>query len=149
MADRESAINAVIDVLHNAEKVKEISRQFKSFEEISDALFPYLIVEEDEAGEDNIEYKSGGFANIKFVLNIIGYVNSSVDLAAEINKLDKEVKKVLGTDFLNNSGIMRSAGLIGFTIQPLRQKTGTEFNPYGSFVRPILLEYEGLTSTGL
>jgi hypothetical protein len=151
VADREQSINALITVLNQIDSVKGIGRQFLTFEEVADTLYPYLVVEEDETGEDSIEETTSGFANVTFTVNIIGYVNSSKDLATKINALDKLIKKTLGSDFTASpvsGSIMRNAGLIGFTIQPLREKTGTEHNPYGSFVRPVQLEYQGILSEG-
>lgn len=154
MADKEQSIVSLIEVLKTAPSIKRIGRQFKTFEEISNEDFPQIIVEEDE-GERSIIYTSGGFGNVTFIVNILGYVRDDKNLATAINALDKLVKKQLGLDFQitpthsADDSLMRSAGLIGFEIKPLSSKSGTEMNPYGWFVRPIQLEYQGILSEGL
>lgn len=154
MADKEESVIALINVLKGAPEFKDVGRQFKTFEELSDEEFPQLIVEEDE-GEESIIYTSGGFGNVTFIVNIVGYVYDADNIASAINALDKLVKKQLGLDFLitpthpAEDSIMRVAGLIGFKINPLTSKSGSEMNPYGWFVRPIQLEYQGIVSEGL
>ncbi len=147
--DREQCVASLVTVLQGVETIKKVSRQFKTFDEISDKEFPHVVVEEDESGENEIDYSSSGFGNITFTVNIIGYVNTSKNLATAINDLDKLVKKTLGTDFMDATGVMQTAGLVGFTIRELSEKSGTEANPFGSFVRPIELEYQGQVSEGL
>ena len=155
VADRETSIQSLITVLQAVPELKSVGRQFKTFEEIGNTNFPAIIVEEDDSGEESIDYTSGGFGNVIFTVNIIGYVRASKNLATAINKLDVFIKKTLGTDFIitpthtAEDSVMRSAGLEGFTIETLKEKSGTEFNPFGRFVRPIKLEYQGLVSEGL
>ena len=151
MADKEQSIQALMTLLEKVPEIKKVSRQFKSFSEIPKTQFPYIVLEEDIQGEISVEYTSGGFVNVTFIVNVIGYESSSKDLATKINNLDKLVTGTLGTDFTSSdpdNSIMRTAGLNGFTIDPLSEKTGGELNPYGSFTRPIRLEFQGQVSEG-
>ena len=148
--DKETSITSLVTVLQAVQGIKKVGRQFKTFEEIADPLFPYVAVEEDEAGEVSLVYTSGGFVNVTFNVNVIGYVKTSKDLATALNNLDKLVNGALGADFTvaPANSIMRNAGLIGFEILPLTRKTGTEFNPYAAFTRPVQLEFQGQVSEG-
>ena len=150
-SDKETCVASLVTVLQAVQGINKVGRQFKTFDEISEADFPYVAVEEDEGGEISLDYTSGGFVNVTFNVNVIGYVNASKNLATELNNLDKLVNGSLGADFIatpRSNSIMRAAGLIGFRIEPLIEKTGTEYNPYASFVRPIQLEFQGLVSEG-
>lgn len=151
MNDKESSIVSLVTVLQAVQGVAKVGRQFMTFEEIPEPHFPYIAVEEEESGEVSLIYTSGGFVNVTFIVNVIGYVNASKNLATEVNNLDKLVNGALGSDFNampRSDSIMRSAGLIGFTIHPLSKKTGTEFNPYGAFTRPVQLKFQGQVSDG-
>lgn len=147
MADREQSIVSIVNVLKAVPTIKLVTRQFQHFSKLGKSQFPCVIVEDD--GNEEIEYKSGGYANITFSINLIGYVSDPKTLSTSLNQLDVLVKKTLGADFLNSTGVMRSAGLIGFTVKPLVERSGTESNPYGHFIREIELEYEGQLSEGL
>lgn len=148
--DKETSVASLVTILQAVQGIKKVGRQFKTFEEIAEPDFPYVAVEEDESGEVSLIYTSGGFVNVTFNVNVIGYVNASKNIATALNNLDKLVNGSLGADFIVSpaDSIMRASGLIGFKIQPLSQKTGTEFNPFASFVRPIQLEFQGRVSEG-
>ena len=149
--DKESSIASLVTVLQAVQGIAKVGRQFKTFEEIAEPEFPYVAVEEEESGEVSVIHTSGGFVNVTFVANVIGYVNASKNLATQLNNLDKLVNGALGADFTampRSDSIMRSAGLIGFIIQPLSRKTGTEFNPYAAFTRPVELEFQAQVSEG-
>lgn len=147
MADRESSIVALANVLKETEGINSITREFKTFQEISNKSFPAIIIEDD--GREEIEDKSGGFADVEFVISIIGYVNQTKNTSTALNELDKTVKKALGLDFLDPTGFMRTAGLSGFRIMPLVERSGTDIAPFGFFEREILLTYEGQLKEGL
>ena len=148
--DKESSIASLVTVLQAVQGIGKVGRQFKTFEEISESHFPYVAVEEEESGEASLIYTSGGFVNVTFNVNVIGYVHTSKNLATALNNLDKLVNGALGADFTVDpaNSIMRNAGLIGFRIEPLTRKTGTEFNPFAAFTRPIQLEFQGQVSEG-
>jgi hypothetical protein len=138
---------ALAQVLINTEGIRLVTRQFKSILELSTENLPAIIIEDD--GEETITEKSGDFANIAFIVSIIGYVRTTNDLSTALNELDQLTKTALGQDFLNSSGIMRTAGLSGFRILPLAERSGTESKPNAFFEREVEITYEGRLSTGL
>jgi len=148
VADRESCMSALYQVLTNVEGIKKVTREFVQITQVGAPNFPCVIIEDD--GKEEIFYKTGDFADITFTVSIIGYINSSKGQTSQnINALDKLVKKTLGTDFLDSSGIMRSAGLAGFRIRELVERSGSEIAPYGFFEREIELTYESRLQDGL
>ncbi len=147
MADRESSLVALGEVLINTEGIKLVTRQFKNIDDLSTENIPAIIIEDD--GEETITEKSGDFADITFIVSLIGYINTKVDPSTALNELDQLTKTALGQDFLNSSGLMRTAGLSGFRILPLVERSGTEIAPYGFFEREVEITYEGRLSTGL
>ena len=147
MADREKSIAALVTVLQAVDTVKAVTREFKTIKEIAATAFPTIIIEDD--GREEIEYKTGDFADIKFTISIIGYVSKAKNTTTAVNELDVETKKALGVDFLSSTGVMRSAGVSGFRILPLVERSGSEIAPYGFFEREIELTYESQLSLGL
>lgn len=129
------------------ETVKAVTREFKTIKEISTPMFPTIIIEDD--GAEEIDWKSGDFADVMFTVSIIGYVNKAKDVSQALNELDVLLKKALGTDFLSSTGVMRSAGISGFRVMPLVERSGSETTPYGFFEREIQLTYESRLSLGL
>ncbi len=147
MADRESSLVALGQVLINTEGIKLVTRQFKNIDDLSTENIPAIIIE--DYGEETITEKSGDFADVAFIVSLIGYINTKVDPSTALNELDQLTKKALGQDFLNSSGLMRTAGLSGFKILPLVERSGTESAPDAFFEREIEITYEGRLSTGL
>ena len=147
MADRESSIVALANVLEETDFINFVSREFITIDEVSTKQFPAILIEDD--GKEEIENKSGGFADVAFTISIIGYINKTKDPSTALNELDKLTKKALGLDFLDSTGFMRTAGLSGFRILPLVERSGTDIAPLGFFEREIELTYEGQLKEGL
>lgn len=147
MPDRESCIVALANVLEETEGINAVLRQFIHINEVANNQFPAIIIEDD--GKEEIENKSGDFSDVAFTISIIGYVHKTKDLSTALNELDKLTKEALGLDFLDSTGFMRSAGLAGFRILPLVERSGTESAPLAFFEREVELTYEGRLSTGL
>ena len=147
MADRESCIVALANVLEETEGINFVTREFVTIDEVSVKQFPAIIIEDD--GAEAIDDKSNGFANVAFIVSIIGYIHKTKDPSTALNELDKLTKKALGVDFLDSTGFMRTAGMSGFRILPLVERSGTDIAPLGFFERPIELTYEGQLSEGL
>lgn len=146
MASRESCLVALKQVLDVVEGIKLVSREFTGIDEVAQGQFPCILINDD--GKEALNYKSGDFADIEFTVSIIGYVNF-IQTSTALNELDVLTKEALGSDFLDSSGIMRTAGVAGFRIDPLTERSGFEFSPLGWFEREITLMYEGRLSTGL
>lgn len=147
MADRESSIVALTNVLEETEGINFVTREFKTIDEISVKQFPAIIIEDD--GAETIEDKSGGFADVAFIVSVIGYIHKTKNPSTALNELDRLTKKALGLDFLDSAGFMRSAGMSGFRILPLIERSGTDIAPLGFFERHIELTYEGQLKEGL
>ena len=147
MADRESCVAALKNVLNETEGIKFVTREFKGIDELAVTQFPAIIIEDD--GEEDITYKTGDFADISFGVSIIGYIRSMEDPSTKLNELDKLTKKALGVDFLDSSGFMMTAGLSGFSILPLVERIGSAIAPLALFERTVQLTYESRLSEGL
>ena len=146
VANRESCIEAVEKVLQFVEDIAFVSREFIDIEDISTAQFPCVLIE--DTGVETIDYKTGDWADVEFSLTIAGYVNN-ISSSKPINDFDVKVKTALGLDFLSSTGIMKTANIVGFSIEPLTEKSGIDEYPRGGFVRSISIMYEGRLSTGL
>ena len=147
MADRESCIVALNQVLDGIEGIKEVSREFKAITQVKANKFPTVIIEDD--GKEEIFNKTGDFSDIRFTISIIGYVNKGKDTGTHVNALDKLVKKTLGVDFLSSTGIMMTAGISMFRVRELVDRSSSAIAPYGFFEREIDLTYESRLSLGL
>ena len=122
-------------------------RVFKNIDDMATNQLPAIIIEDD--GEETFEEKSGDYVDVAFVISVIGYIHSTKNPSTVLNELDQLTKTALGQDFLDSSGFMRTAGLSGFRILPLVERSGTDIAPYGFFEREVELTYEGRLSTGL
>jgi hypothetical protein len=148
VANRETSLSALVSVLEGVEALKAVSREFRDIRQVASTQFPMVIIEDD--GKEEIINKSGDYSDIVFTISIIGYINNKKGHTSQkLNELDVLVKKTLGVDFLDSSGVMRSAGLEGFRIKELVERSGSEIAPYGWFEREIELRYESRLSLGL
>ena len=146
MADRETSSQALMTVLQAVDTIKFVTREDIELDDVAESQFPCIIIRDD--GDEEIFYKTGGFADVEFKLKIIGWVNNPVTTTL-VNELDKNTKKALGTDFLDSTGIMQTAGLHGFTIDPLIDREARSSVPVGGFVREVTLRYESSLTEGL
>ena len=94
MADRESSIVALAQVLIETDGIKLVTRQFKNIDDLSTKNLPAIIIEDD--GEETITEKTGGFADVAFIVSLIGYINTKVDPSTALNKHDQLTKTALG-----------------------------------------------------
>lgn len=145
MADRETSTQALVTVLETVDTVKLIERDIE-LEDIAEGQCPCIIIRDD--GDEEIFYKTSGFADVVFTVKLIGWVNKT-ETTTPVNVLDKDTKAALGADFMDSTGIMRTAGLYGFTIGPLIERLGGESVPVGGFVREVTLRYESSLTEGL
>jgi len=121
--------------------VKKVTRQFQAVDEMANTELPALII--DDNGAETIVRKTGDFADVSFDVSVIGYVNAAAQLSTSINELDLAVKKAVASD--------RTLGgtVAHVLIEPLKDRSGTQFQPYGWFDRPLRIMYEGRYSAGL
>ena len=146
MADRETCVNAVFQVINTIASVKT-TREFKTRQQASAGQFPIVLIEDD--GKEEITNKTGDWSNVMFTLSIIGYVNKNKDTSIHVNNLDLLIKKALGVDWLDTSGLMRTAGICGFRIRPLVERSNSGIAPYGFYEREIDITYESRMQLGL
>ena len=148
MADKEAALEALKTVLQGIKKsngyafdIKKVSRQFETIDSLATTDFPALIIEDD--GPEVIDYKTGGFADIEVEVNIIGYVNKKDEVSTNLNELDSAMAKAIHSD-------QELGGIIGAaSIEPIKDRSGSKYNPFGFFVRPVKLFYEVQLSNGI
>jgi len=141
VADKETALAALKTALETISIVNKVTRQFETIEHIASTDFPCLIIEDD--GTEVIDFKTGGCADIQVEVNVIGYVNNKDQVSTKLNELDAELVKVIYAD-PTLSGAVAHASIV-----EIKDRSGSQFNPFGFFVRPIRLFYEVQLSNGL
>lgn len=148
MADKETALEALKTALQGitiangyALDVKKVTRQFQHIDQVAATSFPVLIIEDD--GAEEIDFKTSGFADMQIQVNIIGYVKNKNAVSTKLNQLDAALAKVL-------HGEQTLAGAVGsVSIEPVEERSGSKFKPYGFFKRPVKLFYEVQLSNGI
>lgn len=145
---RESALVALEELIENISistgyevDIKSVSRQFRNIDDVAATEIPMVIIEDD--GEEIINWNTGGFADVSFEVNLVGYVVSNDELSTKLNNLDRQVLKAIGSD-LTLGGVVSD-----ITPLPYTERSGTQFAPYAFFVRPVQITYEGQLSEGL
>lgn len=148
MADKEAALAALKTALETITiangysfDIKKVTRQFETIDSLAVTSFPALIIEDD--GPETIDFKTGGFADIEVEANIIGYVNSKDNVSTKLNELDSALAKVI------HSEQTLGGAVAAVSIEPIKDRSGSKFNPYGFFVRPVKLFYEVQLSNGI
>jgi len=141
VADRESALVALSTLLGAIPIVGGVSRQFEAVDEIPATALPYIIIEDD--GAETITMKTGDFADVEIDVSVIGYVQSALSLSTSLNELDVAIKTAVAGD-RTLGGIVQHV-----SIEPTQERSGTQFKPYGWFIRPLKIMYEGRYSLGL
>jgi len=148
VASREAALASLatlLDTISTANgytlDVKRVTRQFMAIDEMASTELPAIIIEDD--GSEDIIRKTGDFADVSFVVSVIGYVNAAAALSTAMNELDLAIKKAVASD--------RTLGgtVAHVLIEPQSERSGTQFQPYGWFNRPLKIMYEGRYSEGL
>lgn len=148
MADKESALVAIKTELETITitngysfDIKKVTRQFETIKNIAVTDFPCLIIEDD--GAEELDFKTGGFADIQVDINIIGYVNNRDNVSTKLNELDNALTKAI----YSNPTLSGAVGHV--SIVEIKERSGSQYNPYGFFVRPIKLFYEVQLPNGL
>lgn len=77
------------------------------------------------------------------VVNILGYVRGKNDISTRLNELDAALVKAIHSEQTLGDAVAAIA------IEPTTDKSGSKFNPYGFFVRPVRLFYEVQLSDGI
>jgi len=137
---REDIIVALTYLLKKAPNVKLVTREFTPIDSISSQQFPAIIIEDD--GPEEFFDKTGGFADVSFIVNIIGYVNQG-NVSTGLNKLDTDLKKTIA------SNLTLDGKVATMRILPYTDRSGTQAAPYGFFSRPLRITYEGNLAGGL
>ena len=140
--DKETILEALESIINASRLADLVDRQFLTVEEIPDNTKKVIIIE-DEGPEDDIRYTSSDFADVEFTVTLWCYVDAEENLASEMNKFDKKIKALLGSNRKINNLAFSS------TILPLSDKSGTEMKPLGFFARPLRIQYEGSVKDGL
>ncbi len=139
---KETVIEELFSILSGANFVDLVSREFLTIEEVP-AKAKKVIVMEDEGPEDDIRYTSSDFADVDFTVSLWCYIETNENLSTEMNEFDRKIKALLGSNRKLNDKAYSSQ------ILPLTEKSGTELNPWGYFVRPLRIQYEGSVLDGL
>ena len=145
---REASLVALTELLEGISlandydiQVNKVVREMPDIKNLAKTEFPCLVIEDD--GDEEIFWKTGGFADITFIINIIGWVQSRADLSTAMNLLDVAVKKAIGTNkTLGNT-------VVSMKVLPYIERSGSENAPFGFWVRPVVITYEGLEAEGL
>ncbi|MCK5610645.1 hypothetical protein KAR91_52720 [Candidatus Pacearchaeota archaeon] len=142
ITDKETILEAVESILNASMLADLVDRQFLTKEEIPDSAKKVIIME-DEGPENDINYTSSDFADVDFTVNLWCWVTAEENLASEMNRFDKKIKALFGSN--------RKINKLAFSSQilPLADKSGTEMKPLGYFVRPLRIQYEGSVKDGL
>ena len=148
MASKEAALVALQTRLETitiangyALDIQKVTRQFETIDSLSAPSFPALIIEDD--GPETVDFKTGGFADIQAEVNIIGYVNNKDEVSTKLNQLDAALVKAI------HSEQTLSGAVASISIEPVKDRSGSQFNPFGFFVRPVKLFYEVELSNGI
>lgn len=146
MADRETCIKAFLQVLKGVDGAIA-TRDYRVRQQLTADEYPVNLLEDD--GNEDITNKTGDWSNVTITISIIGYVHKNDDTSTHVNNLDTLTKKTLGIDWLNTSGIMRTAGICGFRIRELVERSNSGIAPYGFYEREFDITYESRIQLGL
>lgn len=128
-------------VLNSAATVTTVFRQFRQLDTISRQQYPCVMIEED-LPEVGFGWKSSGYADVSFQVNLLMAVVDNTSVATAVTALDVEVKKVLANNPTLNGTCLRCV------IQPETERLGTQYTPYGMSRRPVTITYEGSAANG-
>lgn len=138
---RETVINAFVALLSGITGVKRVTRQFEGIDEIADSSFPCLIVEDDQP--EVVNYSTGDAANVTLTLNVIGYVRDNAAVSTAINNLDKALIQQIASDQALGGSVMISH------VDSSNERSGSQFQPFGYFSRPVKITYNASYTGGL
>ena len=148
MADKEAALVALKTALEGITiangyplDIGIVSRQWETPDGIAVTSYPALLIEDD--GPETVDFKTGGFADIEVEVNIWGYINNKDQVSTKLNELDSALAKVI------HSEQTLGGAVAAVSIEPIKDRSGSKFNPYGFFVRPVKLFYEVQLSNGI
>jgi len=119
---------------------KLVTREFIPIEDISTSQFPAIVIEDD--GAESFVFKTGGFADITFDVNIIMAVNQINGVSTAVNKIDSELIKQIGSNLTLNGKVAT------IRIMPYTDRSGSKYAPYGFVIRPLRITYEGNITGG-
>jgi len=97
---------------------------------------------EEDLPEISLQQKTGGFSDVRFQVSLVLAVQDHTAVATALTYLDVAVKKVIAMNPTLNGKCMH------ITIEPEKQRMGTEFAPYGLSIRPVTIIYEGAAANG-
>ena len=130
----ESLLNASVDI-------QTVFRQFRLLDTVSNRQYPCVFIEED-LPELGYAWKSSGYADVRFQVNLLEAVHSPNNVASTMNNFDVAVKKVIAANPTLNGSCMRA------TLEPETERLGTQYAPYGLVRRPVTIIYEGSATNG-
>jgi len=156
MSDRETCVAKLAEILgtistangYAVDLGSPISRNLHTIEEMNDAEFDTLIVEDNGDGEnERVERMSGDLVKVIFSVPVIGYVRkgaSDASVTTAINRLNKAVSKAVG-----QRTVQRIDGIwLLVKALPLLGRSGSENGDYGWFIRPIEMHYQARLDSG-
>lgn len=135
---REQVVSALASLLGS---VATVFRQLQDIDDIADTAIPCVFVEDDQP--EQLDYLTGDYVHVTLPVNLIGYVRSADAVSTAINDLDKQIVQKVASD-------QTLGGLVAhMTVLPSTERSGSQFAPYGYFVRPVEIKYETTLSGGL
>jgi len=137
---REAIIDALVALLEASASIKHVSRVNKE-ETLSAQQLPAVLVVDD--ADEEIEWKTGGLADVYFTIRLIGVVMERSDMSQAQNELDVAIKSIIGS----NPTVSGTA--IHATILPLQSKNLADTDSVATFERPVRMFYEGSVTGGL
>jgi len=147
MTTREQAIVALENRLATitvangyAVEVKKVQRSTRT-QLLYENGYPAVAVV--DTGDSDIQYKTGGLADIYTVVKLVCYVRGRTAMSSRMNELDLAIKKAIAADPTLAGAVAHA------TIQGDADKDLSGDDDVASFTRPIRLFYEGSYSGGM
>ena len=136
---REAAITALVTLIGTSSAVK-VTRE-SSLDLLSARDFPAVVLTDN--GAEEIEYKTGGLADVYVDVDLDLLVQKSKSQSTALNALDLSVKKVIASDSTLGSTVAH------VTIMPQEDGETLGNDNYASRKRKIRIFYEASTASGL
>lgn len=96
-----------------------------------------------DTGDSDIQYKTGGLADIYTIVKLVCYVRSRTAMSVRMNEFDLAIKKAIAVD-------PTLAGTVAHaTIQGDAEKDLSGDDDVASFTRSVRLFYEGTVTQGM
>jgi len=140
VASREAAIDVLTANLLAHASIKTVLRVDRETS-ISAQSVPAVLVVDD--GAEDIQYKTGGLADVYQTVRLIGVVKDIANLSQSMNALDVVIKTVVAADPTLTGTVAH------VTILPQEEKRLNEDDSVAQFTRPVRIFYEASVSGGM